>query len=632
MSNSSDTSIDVLPLSDIAAACEKQGGGRYFIEIPKFQRSVVWSDEQREKLVESLFVGFPIGSLMCHNTGRKQGNRDVIQLVDGLQRTTTILQFMAQPLTLSPLTFLVDEGQIEVMCRDLHGTVTPDLLIGLKRTIHHWLRETKTLHAAAGFAPNKLAKALVESFDLTLSADDFNLLCDRLAVPFDMIASRVGEVMKSKIPIIVYSGDSENIPTIFERLNSQGTSLTKYEIFAATWIESNAIIQNPAVREAVEGKYRELTERGYVVAGFDESAHIPADKFNLFEYLFGLGKVLCDKFEFIFPESGKADESSPLGFVFATIAYGLKLSDMGKLATRIAAGSPPGPMDLHQFEVALFRSCEVIQKKLKPYLKLNLNRQGATSRFLPHSQNQIVSLVLSHLLWAHNPITWEHSETPEARLLESNVARNYLFDMVRESWKGSGDSRLWDMCWGSNFDYVHGNRERSTMYCNAPNDEQWLAALTNWHDDQLSKKQKERPNVPEKSKAVLKFLYAHIVSVQHDEDTEFDIEHLYPVAVLSEAISSSGEIEGWPISAFGNLALLPRGINRIKGSHMLGDFLFSDSVDPKPTAGEIERLQDFIISPDIAEISSNGVISREIYHEFVSRRFDVLARRLLEHI
>lgn len=37
------------------------------------------------------------------------------------------------------------------------------------------------------------------------------------------------------IPVIVCHGEEENLPEIFDRINSQGTPLDQYEVYAAAW-------------------------------------------------------------------------------------------------------------------------------------------------------------------------------------------------------------------------------------------------------------------------------------------------------------------------------------------------------------------------------------------------------------
>lgn len=58
---------------------------------PEFQRLYRWTDEQKSKLIESIFLGIPLPSIFVAQ--RKDGVWDV---VDGLQRISTILSFVGK--------------------------------------------------------------------------------------------------------------------------------------------------------------------------------------------------------------------------------------------------------------------------------------------------------------------------------------------------------------------------------------------------------------------------------------------------------------------------------------------------------------------------------------------------------
>lgn len=58
---------------------------------PEFQRFLRWTPEQKTKLIESLLLGIPIPSVFFFQ--REDG---VLDVVDGLQRISTILQFMGE--------------------------------------------------------------------------------------------------------------------------------------------------------------------------------------------------------------------------------------------------------------------------------------------------------------------------------------------------------------------------------------------------------------------------------------------------------------------------------------------------------------------------------------------------------
>lgn len=62
---------------------------------------------------------------------------------------------------------------------------------------------------------------------------------------YDKIASTV-------IPVIVYTGDENNLPEIFDRINSQGTPLDQYEVYAAAWpVQQKFMIKDSQIIEHV---------------------------------------------------------------------------------------------------------------------------------------------------------------------------------------------------------------------------------------------------------------------------------------------------------------------------------------------------------------------------------------------
>lgn len=56
---------------------------------PEYQRLFRWSNEQRSRLVESIILGLPIPPIFL-----VEGNDGVLELIDGLQRTSSVLQFL----------------------------------------------------------------------------------------------------------------------------------------------------------------------------------------------------------------------------------------------------------------------------------------------------------------------------------------------------------------------------------------------------------------------------------------------------------------------------------------------------------------------------------------------------------
>jgi uncharacterized protein with ParB-like and HNH nuclease domain len=56
---------------------------------PSFQRLFRWEDHQKSKFIESILLGIPIPPIFVFETDKGQW-----ELIDGLQRLSTILEFM----------------------------------------------------------------------------------------------------------------------------------------------------------------------------------------------------------------------------------------------------------------------------------------------------------------------------------------------------------------------------------------------------------------------------------------------------------------------------------------------------------------------------------------------------------
>jgi hypothetical protein len=66
---------------------------------PDYQRGLVWSDEDREKLLDSLFRGLDIGRFVLRSLPYKEGFTFGDEIVDGKQRLSTLIDFWTDRFT-----------------------------------------------------------------------------------------------------------------------------------------------------------------------------------------------------------------------------------------------------------------------------------------------------------------------------------------------------------------------------------------------------------------------------------------------------------------------------------------------------------------------------------------------------
>jgi len=78
-------------LRDADAAKGERSLGAF--TLPSFQRPSIWTDLQRTRLIESLWIGLPIGSYVVNEDDRDSAEFDR-WLLDGQQRWTTIIDYV----------------------------------------------------------------------------------------------------------------------------------------------------------------------------------------------------------------------------------------------------------------------------------------------------------------------------------------------------------------------------------------------------------------------------------------------------------------------------------------------------------------------------------------------------------
>lgn len=623
--------VEKVDLRELKIAHEK-GDGKFKLDIPRYQRGLVWTQKQKEALLESISLGYPIGSLLAFQTSHKnfKGSAPVIwELVDGLQRASTLIEYMDHPFTVAGMASFVDDEDLINLSQVIYSSPTHDQIERIGFLVESWLRTTRKPEPNFGFSNVKLLQylksSITDSEKFSDNANDLEIagyLGDNL---LKKITDKIDLIASSQLPIIVYTGSAKNVPEIFERINSQGIKLSKYETYAATWNSIGTTITNQDIRDAISAKYAKLTEAGFEISGINDLA-IGNENYNLFEYLFGLGKLLAEEHPLLFPESSEPDELAPSAFVMTTIAYGLKTSQMSRLAYTLQEKNNGGNIDLSSFESALKVACTDIEKKLSKHLKIKLNSNSDGKRFLPHSENQIYSLIVRYLIEKFDPEhNWALRSNSQSLALLSNIPIFYLLDVLNGEWAGSGDTRLWNMVWSILDDET---LVPSSYYLSKPNKPSCELILDTWHDKELQKLQVKRTNISSDSKLLMKYLYSDIVTVADDQDLKFHIEHLWPVKTLTDLIKQQNGNEGWPISALGNLSILTNSVNTKKSDTMLGDYKLV-APESEVSANQWQRIQEWLIYPKIEEIKFRNSLTREDFIKFCSLRFKAIRDRVL---
>jgi hypothetical protein len=226
---------------------------------------------------------------------------------------------------------------------------------------------------------------------------------------------------------------------------------------------------------------------------------------------------------------------------------------------------------------------------------------------------------------SHDRTTWTPNNSERGKDILKNAPSHYLLDIAAKRWRGSGDSRLFEVTWNEDASLP------SSYYADKVSRASMTDALRQAHEEMLTKAQKSRPNVPGIALVAQVFLYSSLVVVHDHVAIDFELEHIYPVSLISSRIDEIGD-EGWPISAMGNLMLLPKGLNRIKGKNALGDYIPTLSGDDILTPNQLADVNKYLLAPEYPSITKSSLINKEFFLEFCRMRMAKIADKIADNL
>ncbi|MGV8131889.1 MAG: DUF262 domain-containing protein [Candidatus Pacearchaeota archaeon] len=563
--------------------------------IPTYQRNLVWSDKQKDAFIESLKNDWPVGSILLYDSGFDKDGKKNYLIIDGLQRSTTLLSYHNTPTKY----FKLDKDLLDQLYT-IFGDIDRD---NLELIVTNWINSLNGFEETDGFSSYAFAKHVIKELQLNFDIKEFDSIVAKL-IPVVKTIKLQADVSNIKIPVIVYSGDQNNLPIIFERLNSFGTKLSKYQIFSATWTGYESIsIENKEITQLVKDKYDSLIEKGLQIENYDP-VKFADQKFSIFEYFFGLSKLLCEKYPTLFNGSDESEQIESVGFNLGAVCLGLTLQEMRRIPEIYNQLSKELRI---KFEKALFDSIQYVYDLLKPYIELKLNRKF-NKTIIHHSEYQIVSIIGKIFLTKYDHAYEVKSDWKEQeKKFRTNLVQHYVFDIIRDFWRGSGDSKCTEVL-------------RNDRYSTTISKQSWENTLTEYYNYELSKKEKIRSVIKPNSLLILKCIYSHLLTVHEELSTDkFELDHVIPFSLLKDIDS-----DGLAISAIPNICLIKKELNREKYEKPLYTFLkekFKNEEEPDKQILQIEKLT-LTLENDTKDFYNNP--SKENYYKFLEVRWSRL--------
>lgn len=612
-------------LKEIAKALEEKNVNKTKIEVPTFQRNLVWSDEQKKMFIDSVKRGFPIGTLLFY----KIPGKDTYSLIDGLQRSSTILDYINNP------TRYFDASDVE-------NDVVEGLFIDLNITnLSKELFSEKIRSDIKSFLSNSnmndtmlVAKCAIHIREKYVDGDRKEVpmsTMEKIQPCIDKFKEVYDMVAQSQMPVMVFSGDDSDLPTVFERINNQGTQLGKYQIYAASWAVKNyrVHVENESIIDHIIAKYEAFINGGYVLEGYDKDEIKASKELSLFEYVLGLGKYITAKYVNLFPSDKSVQDINQVGFEIINACFGKNNKEIKNLHINL------NKIDINLFEQRLLEVIDIVNAILKPYIEFKGNNHGGRTIF--HAQNQIVSIIASTFRERYyieeidnvnndgiedKAIIYNFNEpkndwADKLKKLKTTLPQHYVYDIISHNWAEGAFGKIYAI--------LNDNK-----YLRPIEKELWDSKLDDWLLNMNERKEKKSIANPKTlEKLFLNCVYLNqFSSFDQLNDSNFDIEHLATKECLKTVIREHSW-EGLPISSIGNLCYLPQYDNRSKGAKTIyQDVSYIDKLQAKGLLiSDIEEKYTFTCQEDMEWLARDYSdveyeTFRTEYIQFLNNRFE----------
>ncbi len=603
------------------------------ISIPKYQRGVVWSQSQQATLIDSMNKGYPFGSILLYKNSNSK-----YEIVDGLQRSTTIIKFVKNPAEFYS-DYDIDENILGEIINKISAVNQKRVLENeLKDLIFAWVKNNhSSMKDIDRMQYSELTDLIIANYPNACNYRvEINLLCKNMFEKFQDICR---DIAKLQIPALVYEGDANLLPEIFERINSQGAQLTKQQIYAASWTKEIVTLIGSKWDDIIicnRDRYENMLAADMEISDYDSKEFIRNRSLNIFELVFGFGKMITKRFPHLFGYDDDKIKVNSIGFNLINACLVQKSSNMNNLNVNIKEYVGLETEKIERFLDEILNAISYVDRKMSSILKFKGNSRNIDKISPPHSEMQIVSIIATVFIARHALFKNGNGGVYDLKLIftndgsynsvwhnmksifDENLLRIYAMDVINQKWRGSGDSKLANII----TDNYYYNRVISW--------EDFKQVLDAYYTTLNSERneQKQVTNPKDAERLILSIIYSPIFStVDQNGDSNFDIEHLAPKNLMKKRISEYGEDLRLPISSIANLCLLPEYDNRTKKDKILyDDSNYINRVDIK----RIEEKYTFTSESDFEWLNMDLDQDEfsEAYLKFLNKRFEKMKEKI----
>lgn len=588
------------------------------IEIPKFQRGLVWGGEKKKEFIKSLKAGLPIGVLLLSKT---QDGKYLV--IDGLQRFTTMLEYSRDYFSYIDPAEITDSDIISIIiasatAKDLYDLRREQDKLMVREKIRKIIVENistgqnKNLQQISKMAAKQLCQDISE-----LSEKDLLDVLDAVYVIVDKFSSSA-KIDDIEIPLIIFNGKEDELATVFQKLNQEGVKLSKYDVFAATWFGHTVNVKGDTdfIKQIIK-KYDASQEKsGLEISNYDPDAMLKTGELTAFEYAFALGKDLIDKCPILF--NAKRDDSKveSIGFLILAELLGLSYQSMNKLASEMDKHKV---LNFSKLKDAIIETAKTVQAALGDFIIAPTKKKPSLAC---HSELQLASYIvvlfkLRYDISIPQGLVDKGNKAKEIREVKRFLPKHYLYDILRGHWSGSGDTKLEEII----------ADPLTCRYVKDVNKDSFEQVISEWLLS--SNKKSSLTTVSAETKLFLNYLLRLHVNAADIAKTDYDIEHCVPKKVLQDYFVKKNIAV--PISATCNLVYIPKSENRGKGDMTYYQKQKKDASTYSLNATALAALS-YPLEQELAFVESTSTLTAENYFAFLGAREKYITHQIMSKL
>ena len=424
------------------------------------------------------------------------------------------------------------------------------------------------------------------------------------------------QILNKKIPYVCYSGDEDYLPQIFERLNANGTVLSKYEIYAAKWSHIIFNYNDPSILKLVDEKYQKMVEdTGVEIQNYQDGQVMREQKVNLFEFCFAFGRLIYNDNPYIIFKKQKFSTSdvASIGFSLLSVILTKTTSSLSTVANCFTDMNADKIKNLIKLKNLILACLAHISKILCKYIMFPDNKNSIT-KYIEH---QILCIVGTYFNMKYSVSTKDFSITEKSgtkkleATFEKNMPMRYLYEILSGYWSGSGDTKIADELSKD----ISDNRYLTPIPLST-----WERFL---HDWMLEQTQKSMKNTPTENKLFLCFLFR----MRKSNDNYINSKPLNVELIISKSRFTQQMKNSRGICAIGNLCVLPQF-----EVHSKQEYTLYEAVDNRSLVFDINDsvINDFLYPVESELLFLNSDFTEEKYLLFLKNRHDYLINRFKE--